>query len=155
MTPLPFPRFTSSTSTFRGKSASRSPRLWARATVCRCSKPVSGVSWASNAGRRRPDCPCLSLLPQPSVKWVWGFATTSDLQNWRSSTAGQVRFWPVVRCGFGAVQLTRPCFCLQVLSCWSTPEPSTWRPARLTGSYCRGRGRTNAPRNKLTLKHIY
>lgn len=37
------------------------------------------------------DPPCLSLLPQPSVKWVWGFATTSDLQSSRSSTAGKVR----------------------------------------------------------------
>lgn len=37
-------RFTSLTLTFRGKSASRSPRLWAQATVCQCSKHVSDIS---------------------------------------------------------------------------------------------------------------
>lgn len=30
------------------------------------------------------------FVPQRSVKWVWEFATTSDLQNWHSCTAGKV-----------------------------------------------------------------
>lgn len=109
MTPFPASRFTSLTSTFRGKSASRSPRLSAPETVCRCSKHVSDASlassrfWCSDAGRRHCDWPCLPLLPQRSVKWVWGFATTSDLQNSHSSTAGKVRVGWVCCCGFGAL----------------------------------------------------
>lgn len=39
-----FSRFTSLTSTSRGKSASRSLRRWARATVCQCSKHVSDIT---------------------------------------------------------------------------------------------------------------
>lgn len=55
--------------------------------------------------RLKPDdgvvtVPRLPLLPQPSVKWAWGFATTSDLQNWHSCTAGKVRFRRAPCCGF-------------------------------------------------------
>lgn len=56
--------------------------------------------------------PCSSLLPQPSVKWVWGFATTSDLQSWRSSTAGKVSVASSPWWLRPADPLRRPCVCL-------------------------------------------
>lgn len=100
MAAFPTSRFISLTSTFRGKSASRSRRPSARAALCRCSKHVSGASSASSgsgrsqAGPGHLDSPCVCVCPsspQRSVKWAWGFATTSDLRSWRSSTAGEVR----------------------------------------------------------------
>lgn len=126
MTPFPASRFTSLTSTFQGKSASRSLRLSAQATVCRCSKHVSGASLASSrfwrAGRRHCDSPCFSLLPQRSVKWVWGFATTSDLQNSHSSTAGQVRVGRVNCCGLGALTSWWACVFASRCSAASLPR---------------------------------
>lgn len=91
-----FSRFTSLTSTSRGKSASRSLRRWARATVCQCSKHVSDITrvllsllqldWTSY-GVMFLLC---TFLPQRFVKWVWGFATTWGLRSSHSSTAGEV-----------------------------------------------------------------
>lgn len=89
---FPSSRFTSLTSTFLGKSASRSLRLWALAKACQCSKRVSVTSrllprsCTSAVLTRR----LLWLLPQPSVKWAWGSATTCGLRSWHSSTAGKV-----------------------------------------------------------------
>lgn len=87
-------RFTSLTLTFQGKSASRSLRHWVQATVCQCLKLVSEISWSVSF---TPSWTSLILtfwlLPQPSVKWAWAFATTYGLQSLRSSTAGRVSGW--------------------------------------------------------------
>lgn len=78
------------------------------------------------------------------------FAELAQLYSRKGAGRMSLRLW-----FWRADQLMRLCVCLQVLSCWSTPEPSTWRPVRLTGSCCRGEGQTNTPRNKLKLTTLY
>lgn len=97
-------RFTSSTSTFQEKSASRSLRRWVQGAVCRCLKHVSGISWLLLCSRQVDEyrfdlCHTLRFLPQRSVKWVWGFATTWGSQSSHSSTAGEVSGWGDGLCG--------------------------------------------------------
>lgn len=97
--PVPFPpRFTYLTSTFREKSASRSLRLWALATVC---PRLTHVEWRFLPAVLFPAV-CTSvrrlwllsvLLMQLFAKWVWGSAMTWGLQSSLRSTAEKVSVW--------------------------------------------------------------
>lgn len=90
------------------------------------------------------------FLLQRSAKWVLGSAMTWGSRSSPSSTAGRVSVWKECL-DFVFLWCTRAdlCFCPQAVSCWFTPEPSTWPQAPPTGSSCRGGGQTEGHSQSL------